>query len=371
MLAAGILGAADRSSCLPSNIGLHQMVTSVAIRHRVFVAAASTVQRPLSSPSSATGQGEEDQGFVCSCIRLVVRVVLEEDATIITSRLSISCPSGYFLRLYPDGKDNLEFLKSPGLHVKVKFSVNRIVLSDVQEASSCLYKKIHLNYPCLLSIKEEDDEQAKGDMFERWTVKEMAANNNFRLDHKYPLTDGYCPGFRPRKGFGVDPNEVLSTVDSVLCHFSKIPQVQTGQGHTGYKGAFSGKSSSLGVASYLGVIFHETLSVTYEAKELHSFNLVGMLKMHVDKHVDQNFQIQKGRFLKENIVGIEVPDRPFPAGNSNLIRWSLHRKDESNVLCPSIWDEFYVYFEPNLLITVPLPSLREAPNVELVHGDWR
>ncbi|GJU90837.1 hypothetical protein Tco_1303260 [Tanacetum coccineum] len=72
-----------------------------------------------------------------------------------------------FLR-FPHGKENLVFLKSLGLHLKVNYLVDLIVLSDVQAAANGLcYKDMHLNYPCLHYAKEEDDEntQAKGEFY--------------------------------------------------------------------------------------------------------------------------------------------------------------------------------------------------------------
>ncbi|PWA55481.1 clathrin adaptor complexes medium subunit family protein [Artemisia annua] len=350
---------------------------------------------------------------------------------------------GDFLRLYPDGKDNLEFLKSPGLHVKVKFSVNPIVLSDVQEASSCLYKKIHLNYPC---IKEDDDDQAKGvlymdqffkmcasmlcdggtirlicskDMFERWTVKETAANNKFRLDHKYPLTDGYCPGFRPRKGFGVDPNEVLSTVDSVLCHFSKIPQIQTGQGQIGSKVATGGNTQGRGkvahnissslegrssgdVSAAIAFISEEKLTVELARNGLGEFVVDGILKMEVKskKHGFFKFQVESAtpnikftthnnidipQFSSDMILGLKSPNTPFPK-KFRPLRWKLESKDVSllplRINCrPSVsghgmnvrieYNASNMFVLQNVVIAVPLPTLSEPLNVELVHGDWR
>ncbi|GJU43598.1 hypothetical protein Tco_1200864 [Tanacetum coccineum] len=100
-----------------------------------------------------------------------------------------------------------------------KFSVNLIVLSDVQEVAHGLtYKYIYLNYPCLHYAKEEDDEntQAEGEfyvdqffkmcasvlhdegtirliysksIFERW----IAADNKFALDRKWLFADIHCP----------------------------------------------------------------------------------------------------------------------------------------------------------------------------------
>ncbi|XP_024983173.1 coatomer subunit delta-like [Cynara cardunculus var. scolymus] len=100
--------------------------------------------------------------------------------------------------------------------------------------------------------------------------------------------------------------------------------------------------------------------------------------------------INKELFSNENILGSKDPNRPFPAGQSGdglgLLKWRLQSKDESDVpLTINCWpsvsgNETYVSIEyeassmfdlQNVVISVPLPALREAPNVKQIDGEWR
>ncbi|KAJ0736004.1 putative Longin-like domain superfamily, AP complex, mu/sigma subunit, coatomer delta subunit [Helianthus annuus] len=100
--------------------------------------------------------------------------------------------------------------------------------------------------------------------------------------------------------------------------------------------------------------------------------------------------INKELFSNENILGSKDPNRPFPAGQSGdglgLLKWRLQSKDESDVpLTINCWpsvsgNETYVSIEyeassmfdlQNVVISVPLPALREAPNVRQIDGEWR
>nr|XP_043609221.1 coatomer subunit delta-2-like [Erigeron canadensis] len=100
--------------------------------------------------------------------------------------------------------------------------------------------------------------------------------------------------------------------------------------------------------------------------------------------------INKALFSNENILGSKDPNRPFPADQSGdglgLLKWRLQSKDEAdvplNINCwPSIsGNETYVSIEydaspmfelQNVVISVPLPALREAPNVKQIDGEWR
>ncbi|KAI7740660.1 hypothetical protein M8C21_019756 [Ambrosia artemisiifolia] len=99
--------------------------------------------------------------------------------------------------------------------------------------------------------------------------------------------------------------------------------------------------------------------------------------------------INKDLFSSENILGSKDPNRPFPAGQSGdglgLLKWRMQSKDESAVpLSISCWpsvsgNETYVSLEyeassmfdlQNVVISVPLPALREAPNVRQIDGEW-
>ncbi|RID68004.1 hypothetical protein BRARA_C00194 [Brassica rapa] len=86
----------------------------------------------------------------------------------------------------------------------------------------------------------------------------------------------------------------------------------------------------------------------------------------------------------------EKPDQPFPTGQGGggvgLLRWRMQRADESMVpLTINCWpsvsgNETYVSIEyeassmfdlTNVIISVPLPALRDAPIVKQCDGDWR
>ncbi|KAG5548616.1 hypothetical protein RHGRI_014085 [Rhododendron griersonianum] len=100
--------------------------------------------------------------------------------------------------------------------------------------------------------------------------------------------------------------------------------------------------------------------------------------------------INKELFSNENILGLKDPNRPFPSGQAGdgvgLLRWRMQSVDESVVpLTINCWpsvsgNETYVSIEyeasslfdlHNVVISVPLPALREAPNVKQIDGEWR
>eukprot|EP00268_Persea_americana_P053234 TRINITY_DN600_c0_g1_i4.p1 TRINITY_DN600_c0_g1~~TRINITY_DN600_c0_g1_i4.p1 ORF type:complete len:531 (+),score=141.46 TRINITY_DN600_c0_g1_i4:143-1735(+) len=102
--------------------------------------------------------------------------------------------------------------------------------------------------------------------------------------------------------------------------------------------------------------------------------------------------INKELFSNENILGLKDPNRPFPTGQTGdaagvgLLKWRMQSMDESVVpLTINCWpsvsgSETYVSIEyeasavfdlQNVVITVPLPALREPPNVHQIDGEWR
>ncbi|XP_034689135.1 coatomer subunit delta [Vitis riparia] len=102
--------------------------------------------------------------------------------------------------------------------------------------------------------------------------------------------------------------------------------------------------------------------------------------------------INKELFSNENILGLKDPNRPFPTGQGGdaagvgLLKWRMQSVDESDVpLTINCWpsvsgNETYVSIEyeassmfdlRNVVISVPLPALREAPNVKQIDGEWR
>ncbi|KAK3037704.1 hypothetical protein RJ639_031075 [Escallonia herrerae] len=100
--------------------------------------------------------------------------------------------------------------------------------------------------------------------------------------------------------------------------------------------------------------------------------------------------MNKELFSNKNILGLKDPSRPFPAGQSGdgvgLLKWRMQSVDESVVpLTINCWpsvsgNETYVNIEyeassifdlQNVVISVPLPALREAPSVKQIDGEWR
>ncbi|KAI3936033.1 hypothetical protein MKX01_021463 [Papaver californicum] len=102
--------------------------------------------------------------------------------------------------------------------------------------------------------------------------------------------------------------------------------------------------------------------------------------------------INKELFSNENILGLKDPNRLFPTNQGGdtagvgLLKWRMQSMDESVVpLTINCWpsvsgNETYVSLEyeassmfdlRNVVISVPLPALREAPSVRQVDGEWR
>ncbi|KAF6161316.1 hypothetical protein GIB67_009203 [Kingdonia uniflora] len=102
--------------------------------------------------------------------------------------------------------------------------------------------------------------------------------------------------------------------------------------------------------------------------------------------------INKELYSSDNILGLKDPNRPFPTSNTGdaagvgLLKWRMQSVDESIVpLTINCWpsvsgNDTYVSIEyeasamfdlRNVIISVPLPALREAPNVRQIDGEWR
>ncbi|KAI3910097.1 hypothetical protein MKW98_014482, partial [Papaver atlanticum] len=126
-------------------------------------------------------------------------------------------------------------------------------------------------------------------------------------------------------------------------------------------------------------------------------------------HFKTHPNINKELFSNENILGLKDPNRPFPTcppgdAGVSLLRWRMLSTDKS--LVPLTSDNFFFWYVlliyvvfaincwpcvcggdnyvsieheasstmfdfHNLVISVPLPALRDAPNVSQVDGDWR
>ncbi|KAK2631362.1 hypothetical protein EUGRSUZ_L03022 [Eucalyptus grandis] len=77
--------------------------------------------------------------------------------------------------------------------------------------------------------------------------------------------------------------------------------------------------------------------------------------------------INEELFNSESILSLEDPNRPFPTGQAGdaaglgLPKWRMQSTDESS----SMFDL------RNVVISIPLPALREALNVRQIDGEWR
>lgn len=108
---------------------------------------------------------------------------------------------------------------------------------------------------------------------------------------------------------------------------------------------------------------------------------------------NQNFQfkthplIDKELYLKENILGLKDSMKSFQAGTpSGILKWRLQSKQESlvplSINCwPSIsgreciinieYEASKAFELQNVVVSIPLPALRDPPVVNQVDGDWR
>ncbi|CAA6663368.1 unnamed protein product [Spirodela intermedia] len=98
--------------------------------------------------------------------------------------------------------------------------------------------------------------------------------------------------------------------------------------------------------------------------------------------------INKELFNSDHVIGLKDPNRPFPTGQNDVgvVKWRIQSMDESAVpLTVNCWpsisgNETFVNIEyeasdmfdlHNVVITVPLPALRESPSVRQIDGEWR
>ncbi|CAL5045460.1 unnamed protein product [Urochloa decumbens] len=98
--------------------------------------------------------------------------------------------------------------------------------------------------------------------------------------------------------------------------------------------------------------------------------------------------ISKELFNSQQILGAKDPNRPFPSGQNEtpLVKWRIQGMDESSLpLSVNCWpsvsgNETYVNIEyeasemfdlHNVVISIPLPALREAPSVRQIDGEWK
>ncbi|KAK2379024.1 coatomer subunit delta [Trifolium repens] len=141
-----------------------------------------------------------------------------------------------------------------------------------------------------------------------------------------------------------------------------------------------------------------------------NFDVQGQLSLQILNQEDGQIQVQvqtgdnqavsfkthpnmtKELFANEYILGPKDPNRPFPTGQASdaagvgLLKWRMQSTDESIVpLTINCWpssygNETYVNIEyeatsmfdlRNVVISVPLPALHEAPSVSQIDGEWR
>eukprot|EP00246_Nothoceros_aenigmaticus_P014208 TRINITY_DN5285_c0_g1_i2.p1 TRINITY_DN5285_c0_g1~~TRINITY_DN5285_c0_g1_i2.p1 ORF type:complete len:511 (+),score=101.39 TRINITY_DN5285_c0_g1_i2:113-1645(+) len=117
------------------------------------------------------------------------------------------------------------------------------------------------------------------------------------------------------------------------------------------------------------------------------------LQVQIETGANRNFQfkthplIAKDLYLSENILGLKEPNRPFPTGSpSGILKWRMQSKQDTLVpLSINCWPsisggECYINIEyeaskafdlQNVVITIPLPALRDPPTMNQVDGDWR
>ncbi|KAE8726044.1 Coatomer subunit delta-2 [Hibiscus syriacus] len=110
------------------------------------------------------------------------------------------------------------------------------------------------------------------------------------------------------------------------------------------------------------------------------------ITLTAEEKLNMHPNMSKELFVNENILGLKDPNRPFPTGPAGdaagvgLLKWRMQSADESMVpLTINCWpsvsgNETYVsiiFDLRNVVISVPLPALREAPNVNQIDGEWR
>ncbi|KAI4311824.1 hypothetical protein MLD38_036686 [Melastoma candidum] len=175
--------------------------------------------------------------------------------------------------------------------------------------------------------------------------------------------------------------------------------------------AAASKMAAAPLTDPITLTVEEKINVTLKRDGgLSNFDVQGTLSLQILNQEDGFIQVQiesgsnpgilfkthpnvnKELFSNENILGLKDPNRPFPTGQGGdasgvgLLRWRMQSNDESMVpLTINCWpsvsgNETYVSFEyeasamfdlRNVVISVPLPALREAPNVRQIDGEWR
>ncbi|KAE8808587.1 Coatomer subunit delta-1 [Hordeum vulgare] len=169
----------------------------------------------------------------------------------------------------------------------------------------------------------------------------------------------------------------------------------------------SSRSSPLIPSDPITVTIEEKLNVVVKRDGgVNNFDVQGTLALQVLNDADGFIQLQienkdvpglsfkthpnihKELFNSQQIVGAKDPNRPFPSGQNEtpLVKWRIQGMNESNLpLSVNCWpsvsgNETYVNIEyeasemfdlNNVVISIPLPALREAPTVKQIDGEWK
>nr|ACG35251.1 coatomer subunit delta [Zea mays] len=171
--------------------------------------------------------------------------------------------------------------------------------------------------------------------------------------------------------------------------------------------AVSTRSSALPPSDPVTVTIEEKLNVVVKRDGgINNFDVQGTLALQVLNDTDGFIQLQiesqdipglsfkthpninKDLFNSQQILGAKDPNRPFPSGQNEtpLVKWRIQGMDESSLpLSVNCWpsvsgNETYVNIEyeasemfdlHNVVISIPLPAVREAPSVRQIDGEWK
>uniref|UniRef100_A0A0E0JQM9 Coatomer subunit delta n=1 Tax=Oryza punctata TaxID=4537 RepID=A0A0E0JQM9_ORYPU len=171
--------------------------------------------------------------------------------------------------------------------------------------------------------------------------------------------------------------------------------------------ATQSRSSYIPPSDPITVTIEEKLNVTVKRDGgVSNFDIQGTLALQILNDTDGFIQLQienqdlpglnfkthpninKELFNSQQIVGAKDPNRPFPSGQNEtpLVKWRIQELSESSLpLAVNCWpsvsgNETYVNIEyeasemfdlQNVVISIPLPALREAPSVRQIDGEWR
>ncbi|KAK4438368.1 Coatomer subunit delta [Sesamum alatum] len=214
-----------------------------------------------------------------------------------------------------------------------------------------------------------------------------------------------APASAPPKGLGMQLGKTQKTnqfLESLKAEGEVIVEdVRSSIGHS--------KAAALPPSDPVTLTVEEKLNVTLKQDGgIGNFDLQGTLSLQILNQDDGFIQVQietsgnpgilfkthpninKELFSGENILGLKDPNRPFPTGQAgdgiSLLKWRMQSADESLVpLSINCWpsvsgNETYVNLEyeassafdlQNVVISIPLPALREAPRVQQIDGEWR